>query len=370
MIYFDNAATGGRKPPSVINAVHSSLKICANPGRSGHKLSVACAKIVRNARVSLNSLFGGFEEERVIFTKNCTEALNIAIFSLINDNDEVITTCMEHNSVLRPLEFLKQNKGINYKTIPLNDGKITPNGVKSVLTKDTKAAIITLASNVTGAQTDIKAIKSALPPDVILICDGAQACGHFEINMRESGIDVLAVAGHKGLGGIQGSGALLFSARVNLRPLLYGGTGSESMNLNQPDFYPDMLESGTLNFPAIVSLFEGSLYTRIHIEENSKKIYALTDYLIKNLAQNPKIELYSKANSSGIVAFSRKNIPSEEVAQILSDKYDIAVRGGFHCAPLMHKALNTDEDGLIRASLSEFNNFSECDAFISAMRKI
>lgn len=163
MIYFDNAATGGRKPASVINAVNSSLKICANPGRSGHKLSVACAKIVRNARASLNSLFGGFGEDRVIFTKNCTEALNTAIFSLINDGDEVITTCMEHNSVLRPLEFLRQNKRINYKIIPLNDGEITPDGVKSVLTENVRVAVITLASNVTGAKTDIKALKAALP---------------------------------------------------------------------------------------------------------------------------------------------------------------------------------------------------------------
>lgn len=205
---------------------------------------------------------------------------------------------------------------------------------------------------------------------MILICDGAQAGGHFKIDMKESGIDALALAGHKGLGGIQGSGALLFSDRVDMNPLTYGGTGSESMNLNQPDFYPDRLESGTLNFPAIVSLFEGSLYTRIHMEENSEKVYALTGYLIKQLALNPRIKLYSKPNKSGIAAFERKNIPSEEVAQILSDKYDIAVRGGFHCAPLMHKALNTDENGLVRASLSEFNNFSECDALISAMRKI
>lgn len=367
MIYFDNAATGGTKPLGVQRAVASSLKNCANPGRSGHKLSVSHANIVQNTRIALCSLFDGYETERVIFTKNCTEALNIALFGILEKGDHVVTTCLEHNSVLRPLEKMKK-RGVAVSVIGLQRGELDYEALGRAIRENTKLVAVTLCSNVTGYRPDIERVKRMIPERAILLCDGAQAGGHFPVSMKGQGIDVLALAGHKGLHGIGGSGALLFSSRTQIKPLTYGGTGSMSLSLEQPDFYPDALESGTLSYPAIVSLFEGTLYTKQFLEENRKKVFSLTEYLHGALSRNRKLTLYSKPNESGIVAFAHQTLSSEEVSSMLSERFDVAVRGGFHCAPLIHRALSTDEAGLVRASLSEFNTREECDAFIHALR--
>ena len=247
MIYFDNAATGGRKPDAVISAVTSAVKLCANPGRSGHKLSLACAGVVQNCRNALDEYFNGWGFERVIFTKNCTEALNIAVFGALSAGDHVVTTCMEHNSVLRPLEYLKKSGVITYDVCPLTDGNICPETFASLIKPETKMAIVTSASNVTGAIPPLKEIKELLPERVLFVCDGAQGGGHIPIDMKRTGLDALAIAGHKGMMGIQGSGALLFSERINPRPVMFGGTGSESISLDMPDFYPDANAQGAPN---------------------------------------------------------------------------------------------------------------------------
>jgi len=366
MIYFDNAATGGFKPDSVVTAATAALKFCANPGRSGHKLSLACLERVYACRKILCEFFGGYSYDRVIFTKNCTEALNIAVLGGLRAGDEVVTTVAEHNSVLRPLEFLKK-KGVKVGYAPLDgDGGIDLNALSKLITAKTRAVIITLASNVTGTAPDIVKVRGIMPATALLICDGAQACGHVEINMKDTGIDALAVAGHKGMYGIQGSGALLFSERFNPNPVLFGGTGSESDNLEMPDFYPDRLESGTLSYPAVVSLGEGVLYLRQNMREAARKVISMTEYLCANLADIGGIKLYSKPNPYGIVAFNLQNMQSEIAAYTLSEEYGICVRGGLHCAPLMHKAL--DSEGFIRASLSEFNTLNECEKLIEAVR--
>lgn len=367
MIYFDNAATGGFKPDSVINATASALKFCANPGRSGHRLSLACLERVYVCRKLVCDFLGGYSYERTVFTKNCTEALNIALLGVLKSGDEVVTTVAEHNSVLRPLEYLKSN-GVSVKYAPLNDGRIDTDEIIKLVTPSTKAVIVTLASNVTGTAPDIKAIKAKLPQSTLLICDGAQACGHIAVNMEEWGIDILATAGHKGLLAIQGSSALLFSERVNPDPVLFGGTGSESYKLDMPDFYPDRLESGTLSYPAIVSLGEGVMYLREHMEEHIQKVTAMTKYLIGKLSEIEGVKLYSQPNPYGIIAFNLQSIQSEMAAFKLSDEYSICVRGGLHCAPLIHKALGSE--GLIRASLSAFNTQNECECFISAIKKL
>ena len=367
MIYFDNAATGGHKPDSVISAATAALKFCANPGRSGHRLSLACLERVYVCRKLICDFLGGYSYERTVFTKNCTEALNIALLGILKEGDEVVTTVAEHNSVLRPLEHLK-GRGVNVKYAPLKDGNIEADEIINLVTPSTRAVVVTLASNVTGAAPDIIKIKARLPQDTLLICDGAQACGHINIDMNEMGIDVLATAGHKGLLGIQGASALLFSERVNPEPVLFGGTGSESYKLQMPDFYPDRLESGTLSYPAIVSLGEGVMYLRSHMEEHTKKVTSMTKYLIEKLGKTDGVKLYSKPNPYGIVAFSLTSMQSEMAAFKLSDEYSICVRGGLHCAPLMHKAIASD--GLIRASLSPFNTQSECERFLSAVKKL
>lgn len=367
MIYFDNAATGGHKPDSVVNAATAALKFCANPGRSGHRLSLACLERVYVCRKLVCDFLGGYSYERTIFTKNCTEALNIALLGILKRGDEVVTTVAEHNSVLRPLEQLKKG-GVKVKYAPLKDGQIDTDEIIKLVTPTTRAVVVTLASNVTGAAPDIAAIKAKLPKDTLLICDGAQACGHTAVNMEKWGIDVLAVAGHKGMLAIQGGSALLFSERINPEPVLFGGTGSESYKLDMPDFYPDRLESGTLSYPAIVSLGEGVMYLREHLEEHIKKTTAMTSYITESLSAIDGVKLYSKPNPYGIVAFSMQSMQAEMAAFRLSDEYSICVRGGLHCAPLIHKALGSD--GLIRASLSPFNTESECERFVYAIKKL
>ncbi|MBD5583908.1 MAG: aminotransferase class V-fold PLP-dependent enzyme [Clostridia bacterium] len=368
MIYFDNASTGGFKPDGVVIATVAALKFCANPGRSGHKLSLACLERVYACRKQLCTFFNAYSYDRVIFTKNCTEALNIAILGVIKEGDEVVTTVAEHNSVLRPLERLKDN-GITVKYAPLDgDGNIDVKALAELVTDKTRAVIMTLASNVTGAAPDVKAVRKSIPEHCLLICDGAQACGHIKIDMKSLKIDALAVAGHKGMLGIQGSGALIFSERINPAPVLYGGTGSESHSLKMPDFYPDALESGTLSYPAVVSLGEGTLYLRQNMQKNGEKILKLTTYLCENLCKIDGLKMYSKPNPFGIVTFNLDNVQAEVASSVLSEKYGICVRGGLHCAPLMHKALNSE--GLVRASVSAFNSINECDQFVRAVTEI
>lgn len=371
MIYFDNAASGGRKPDCVQSAVCSAIKICANPGRSGHKLALACALTVEDTRKALNDFFSGYGFDRVVFTKNCTEALNIALFGVLKKGDHVVTTPMEHNSVLRPLEYLKRAGVITYDVCPLSkDGNVTPQAIVSLIKPHTKLVAVTTASNVTGAKPPLESIRAVIPKSVLFLCDGAQGGGHIAIDMQGAGVDLLTLAGHKGLMAIQGSGALLFSERIDPAPLLFGGTGSLSVSLDMPDFYPDALEAGTVSYPAILSLLEGVRYLTGHFHSIRERTLALTAYFIDGLKKMPSYRLYSAPNESGIVAFSHEQFQSEAIAGALSARYDIAVRGGLHCAPLMHKALGTIDSGLVRVSFSHFNCTREIDELLSALKAL
>lgn len=370
MIYLDNAATGGFKPVSVQNAVAASLKLCANAGRSGHRLSVALAERVYACRSLLNDLFKGYGAERVVFTKSCTEGLNLALLGVLDEGDHVVTTALEHNSVLRPLEYLKRRGVITYSVAPLDDGAVNPEKVASLVTEKTRLVAVTSASNVTGATPDLKKIRSLLPERVLLLVDGAQGGGHIRIRMQDTGIDLLSLAGHKGLNAVQGASAFLFSDRVNPRPLIMGGTGSESMNLGMPEYYPDRLESGTLAYPAVVSLFEGALTVKSELDSNAEKLFKITEAVGGEIQKLPRFRVYSKPNPCGIVSFAHENMPSEEVATLLSEKYDIAVRGGLHCAALAHEALGTAPAGLVRASFSPYQSLREGAALIRALHRL
>lgn len=370
MIYLDNAATGGRKPDGVITAVLSAVRVCANPGRSGHKLALSCLQKVQDCRNALSEVFGGYGYDRVTFTKNCTEALNLALFGVLKKGDHAVTTALEHNSVLRPLKRLKNERNVELDIAPAKDGKLSPESVLRLLKPNTKAVVVTSASNVTGYAPDLKKIRELLPERVLLIVDGAQGGGHLPLHMRETGIDCLALAGHKGLFAIQGSGALLFSERVELSPILYGGTGSMSFSLDMPDFSPDNLEAGTLAFPAVASLLEGVRYYQSNAEKIFMRHVVLTEYFIKGLKELKGFKPYSSPNPCGIVAFGHETIQSELLASTLSSRYDVAVRGGLHCAPLMHESLGTSDGGLVRASFSHFNSEAEADVLLSALRKI
>ena len=368
MIYFDNAATGGAKPESVISATSAAMRACANPGRSGHALSLACAERVYSVRKILQAFFGAPSAERVIFTKNCTEALNIAILGTIGLGDKVVTTVAEHNSVLRPLKYL-EGRGAAVRYAPLDrSGNIDIRALTSLVDERTAAVVITLASNVTGTSPDITAVRRAIPRNTLLICDGAQACGHEKIDITALGIDALAVAGHKGMLAAQGSGALIMSSRFNPEPIMFGGTGSESFNLDMPEFYPDRSEAGTLNYPAIISLGEGALYLKTRMYEHRDFLVYLTDKLLTGLASLPFVRVYSRTNPYGIASFDVEGASSEDIADRLSRDYSVCVRAGLHCAPLMHGALGTS--GLVRASLSPFNTEGEVEYFLKAMREI
>jgi len=370
MIYLDNAATGGKKPDLVNDAVLAAIRASANPGRSGHALSLACAKNVLSCRERLNEYFDGYGASNVVFTKNCTEALNIALFGVLRQGDHVVTSVMEHNSILRPLHLLQNLGYITYDVCPLKkDGGLDLAALRALIKPTTKLVAITSASNVTGRVNSPEQIRKSLPKRVLFLCDGAQGGGHIPIKMKGAGIDLLALAGHKGLMGIQGSGALLFSDRAAPSPLLHGGTGSISYSLDMPDFYPDALEAGTLSYPAILSLLRG--VETLSLEEKSifDKVERLTNYCIKGIKNLPDFHLFSAPNPCGIVSFSHRELPSEEVAERLNKK-GIAVRGGYHCAPLMHEALGTSDAGLVRASFSHFNAFREVDMLIEALKTI
>lgn len=367
MIYFDNAATGGFKAANVTEAAVNAVKyLCANPGRSGHRLSLTGAKIVLRARMSLAELFGADDADRVIFTKNATEALNLALAGTVKKNGHVVTTVYEHNSVLRTLTHLKEEYGIR---VSVTDG--TPEGVARALEEDTCLVMVNHVSNVTGREADLAGIGKVLQgKNILFACDAAQSAGHTGIDMKKCGVNLLCAAGHKGMGGIMGSGFLIFDKKAEVRPVLFGGTGTESLNVSQPEFYPERLESGTLNLPAIAALGEAAENVAPNLKIFSETLFTLTDALIGELKKIDGVRIYSEPNRFGIVSFSSAAAPSAAVADVLSSEYDIAVRGGLHCAPLVHKSLGTEREGLVRVSFAPQNSLREISAFAKAMHRI
>lgn len=371
MIYLDNAATGGFKPSAVLDVAKNVLKfLSANPGRSGHRLSVTGAELVYRSRVSVSKAFNCLPE-RVIFTKNCTEAINTAIFGILKKGDHVITTVYEHNSVLRPLFYLEKQGVISLDVVSSGQDDDLVLEIAKKITPNTKLIAVTSASNVTGEVMPISSIgKLAKDNGITFLVDGAQGAGHVKIDMKKNNVSILTLACHKGLYGIMGSGVLAFNENTEIQPLTFGGTGIDTFNPNQPDDYPERLESGTLNLPAISALSEGVEYAVKNLTNFSHNLENATEKLINQLLTIDGVRVYSKCNPTGIVSFSIENIDSIEVAQILNDRYDIAVRGGFHCAPLIHKHLKTDQAGLVRVSLAVQNTTGELNYLIKAVREI
>lgn len=371
MIYLDNVATGGFKPDTVINAVNSTIKyLCANPGRSGHKLSLTGAEIVNNCRSVLAEFFS-CQPERVIFTKNCTEALNTAIFGLCKKGTHVITTVFEHNSVLRPLYYLEKNKMISLDIIEPKNNLPMETAILNAIKKDTSLIVVTSISNVTGEILPIQKIGEICKKyDIKFILDGAQGGGHIDLDVQKNNISALCLAGHKGLYGIMGSGALILGENTNLSPLLFGGTGTDTFSPFQPEYYPERLEAGTLSLPAIASLLEGVQYIKRNFLPFQKRLLYYTDFLISELTKIPLVKVYSSPNPAGIVAFEIIGKDSNEVATVLDSNYDIAVRGGFHCAPLCHKYLHTEVNGLVRIGASPNNTERELLYVASSIKNI
>ena len=371
MIYLDNAATGGFKPRAVTDSVlNVSRYLLANPGRSGHRLAVTGATLVLNTRRAIGEFFS-CPIEKVIFTKNCTEALNTAIFGSIKKGDHVITTVYEHNSVLRPLYRLERNKIISLTIIDGDSDLTLIDNLKGAICPQTKAFICTAVSNVTGRVFPINSLgKIAKESGILFIVDGAQGGGHIPISLSEDNISALALAGHKGLYGIMGGGALLINQNTDISPLTYGGTGIDTFSVDMPDYYPERLEAGTLNLPAVASLYEGLGYISKNLTSFANHLTSVSAFMIDKLSLINGLTCFSAPNPSGIVSFSLQNYDSQEVSNILSSEFDIAVRGGFHCAPLFHKHLKTDNGGLVRASVSPENSSFEVLEFLRAVKKI
>lgn len=373
MIYLDNSATTLIKPKQVVSAVNDSLlHYSANPGRSGHQASIKCALEIEKTREHIAKHFGLPLPQNVIFTSNCTSALNMAIFGYLNKGDHVITTENEHNSVLRPLEKLKKEGILEYdvafQSSPIG---IKLEDIKPLVKKNTTMIICNHISNVNGATAAIQEIgKFCKEKQILFLLDCAQSCGHEKINMQSDHINLLAFAGHKGFYAPLAIGGLLINTEKPPKPLLYGGTGTNSLELFQPSSLPERLESGTISSPLILGLNAGINFVEEHFDEIKYKLDDLSTYL--NFELNKlEFSVYTQPeNANGVIAFNIKDIDSSEVATLLNEKYGICVRGGFHCAPLKHKALGTLNQGAVRVSLSYFNTFSDVQRLIFALKNI
>lgn len=373
LIYLDNAATSHFKPFNVKYAFYKVLRKSSNPGRSGHKLSLQNSLIVWKTREKIAKHFGGIQPENVIFTKNCTEALNIALQGIIKrKKGNVIASTFEHNSVLRPLHELEKQGFISLTIIsPENKKFITKKDVERNLKKDTILVCISSISNVTGNKNDIEEIgELCFKHKILFLVDNAQGVGHIKIDMKTSHINFLAFSGHKGFLTPQGIGALCINSPLLPFPIIYGGTGTESESLFQPTLPPESLESGTLATPLIYTLFAGITYTEKHFDKHNKLVKEKTEYLISSLKQMKEITLYTNSTISGVVSFNVKGFDSVQVSDYLNNNYNIAVRGGLHCAPLTHKYFDTLNSGMVRVSLSFKTSKRDLNILINAIKEL
>ncbi|MCL6638181.1 MAG: aminotransferase class V-fold PLP-dependent enzyme [Firmicutes bacterium] len=376
MIYFDNAATTWPKPDEVWQAMEHCIKyVGANPGRSGHQMSVAAGRLVTEARELLAALFNIKNPERIVFTLNATEALNLAIRGLLKPGDHVITSSMEHNSVTRPLHLLSL-EGVQVTKVPCgSDGSVFLPDLEAAIGPSTVAIVITHASNVSGTIMPVDEIgRLARKRGLKFIVDAAQTAGIFDIDVQWMKIDLLAFPGHKGLLGPTGTGGLYIAEDVDLVPLKTGGTGSMSGIPGQPEVMPDKFESGTLNTVGIAGLAAGVKFLRREgmktIREHELK---LTKKFLDGAGKIDGLTVYgpkSGAARAPVVSFSLRDKDTGKVGSILDQHYKIACRAGLHCAPDAHRTLGTLEKKLVRFSFSYFNNETEIDYALKALEEI
>jgi len=368
MIYLDNAATSRYMPIEVLNAYVGECAKKSNPGRGGHSDSIDSGLKVFHARERLNAFFNNINGE-CVFTKNCTEALNLAILGTAKKG-RVVTTVTEHNSVLRPLSYLTRKKQIEVSYArPDDSGAVTWDSVKPLLTDDTYLVIVNCCSNVTGKENDYQGIfEECSNRGILTLADGAQIAGHKRFDMQKTNCDMFATSGHKGLLGMQGTGALLFSKKIKINPIIYGGTGTDSIMTFQPCSYPESLEAGTLNTAGICALQKAVEWCDKNLERVAYKNKSLSQTVIDGLSELNRVKIYSSANTSGIVSFIIKGIDSESIADHLNENR-VAVRAGLHCAPLMHKHLGTLSSGLVRVSVGYDNDYKQVNYFLKVMQK-
>jgi cysteine desulfurase/selenocysteine lyase len=379
MIYFDNAATSWPKLTGVTDAmVHFLTDIGASPGRSGHHLAVEAGRIVYETRELVAELFNSPDPLRIIFGPNVTEALNLALHGILNPGDHVISSSMEHNSMMRPLKTLEK-KGVLLTIIQCSkEGFLDPADIKAAIRPATKMIALNHASNVVGTLLPVEEVgKIVREHDLLFLVDTAQTAGAYKIDMQRYSIDLLGFTGHKSLYGPPGTGGLVIGDRVNVKdinPIKTGGTGSNSGSEFQPDFLPDMGESGTPNSVGLAGLHEalkgilGKGVVNIRGEEMS-----LTQRLIDGLKDIPKVTVYGGHDAkkqTATVSFNIAGMAPSEVGIRLDEEYDIMCRVGLHCAPIPHKTIGTFPDGTVRFGLGIFNKIEEVDAALFAVQQL
>jgi len=378
IIYFDNAATSWPKPPETIAAMQNYLQnIGGSPGRSGHRLSIEAARIIFAAREKLAELFNIPDPLRIVLTKNATEALNIAIFGLLKPGDHVITSGMEHNSVMRPLRLMEA-RGVRITVIPCDKtGLLDPAQIAGAIEKNTKAIFITHASNVTGTVLPVADIgRIARDHDLVLCVDAAQTAGSYPIDVLDMNIDLLAFTGHKSLLGPSGTGGLYIREGLekNITPLCVGGTGSRSEMEAQPDFMPDRYEAGTPNTAGFAGLRAGVEFVLSRgLDEIKSKEENLTKVFIEGIGNLPGITLYGQTSVDQripVVSFNIDGMDPAAVAWEIDERFKIMSRSGLQCAPAAHKTIGTYPVGTVRFSFSYFNTEEQVIQSIEALEQI
>jgi len=374
-VYLDNASTTLPKPRGVADAVASAIARAGNPGRSGHALSTRSARDLFAARERLAELFGAPDSSRFVFTENATAALNQAIKGVLRAGDHVVTTSMEHNSVMRPLRRM-QDAGVRVTVVPAGgDGVVNAQDVVSAFRRDTRMVVLTHASNVSGAIQPIGPIAAeATRRGVLTLVDAAQTAGAVPLDLRSVPVDLLAASGHKGLLGPQGTGFLYVREGVRIVPLVEGGTGSRSESDRQPEFFPDALESGTRNSVGIAGLRVSLDWILARgVEAIRRKETDSTAMLLQEMARIPGVTLFGPPDASqrvAVVSFAVEGMDPTDVALQLEKRYRILVRAGLHCSPNGHRTLGTFPTGTVRVSPGPFTSRREISTFLSALRRI
>lgn len=376
MIYFDNSATTFPKPRIVREAVAAAVRYSANPGRSGHELSIRASEEIFRTRKAAASFFNVPSEDKVIFTLNCTAAMNIVVKGVLKSGDHVVVSDMEHNAVMRPLERMTKN-GVTYtaaKVFPQDNDK-TVDSFRKCINAKTRMIICTQASNVWGVRLPVERLAALAHEYGLLIAvDAAQSAGVVPIDVTDSRIDFLCVAGHKGLYGPMGTGMLIIGGDTVPQSIIEGGTGSNSSFFEQPSELPDRLESGTPNVPGIAGLRAGMEFVSQYGQERAfRHEFMLIKRLYRQLSSTNGVELYmpepDEYHFVPILSFNIAGLDSESTAKYLSTN-GIAVRAGLHCSPAAHRAAGTEKNGAVRISPSVFNTVHDIDSTVMSVRNI
>ena len=375
MIYLDNAATSRRKPQEVIDAVVFAMTSLGNAGRGTTEAALDAARTIYGAREKIAGFFGVKNPKQVVFTANSTESLNIAIHGLIKPGDHVISSVMEHNSVLRPL-YEREEAGAELTLIECDGkGRLLTDDIEGNIRDNTRAIVLTHGSNLTGNVNDIERVgRIAKAHGLLFIVDASQTAGVLPVDVEKMNIDVLCFTGHKSLLGPQGTGGMCVREGLEIEPLKRGGSGVDTYNRHHPSEMPTALEAGTLNGHGIAGLSAAiDFIEKTGIDEIREKEQSLMKRFVEGVRDIPGVKLYGDFDAEvrcPVVALNIGNADSSEISDILSMDYDIATRPGAHCAPEMHESLGTVDQGAVRFSMSYFNTGEEIDAAIRAVREI